>query len=82
MESVQLLPSFEVSIQFVQMWQRITQEQLPSLPANANCVSLTTVGGKQTFHHICTDVDTTPLPRHENMCLPLHCAGNSWTEYK
>uniref|UniRef100_A0A914HFY8 Dopey N-terminal domain-containing protein n=1 Tax=Globodera rostochiensis TaxID=31243 RepID=A0A914HFY8_GLORO len=57
-----------VSIQFVQMRKRVTREQLSSMPAEANCVALTTVSGKQTFHHVCTDVEQR---RH----------GNAWNNY-
>uniref|UniRef100_A0A1I8BMX9 Dopey_N domain-containing protein n=1 Tax=Meloidogyne hapla TaxID=6305 RepID=A0A1I8BMX9_MELHA len=46
-----------VSIQFVEMSQRITQEQIPILPPEVNCVSLTTISGRHVFHHVCKDVD-------------------------
>lgn len=46
-----------VSIQFVQIQNRITREQLSSMPAEANAISLTTESEKQTFHHVCRDID-------------------------
>uniref|UniRef100_A0A915MA78 Dopey N-terminal domain-containing protein n=1 Tax=Meloidogyne javanica TaxID=6303 RepID=A0A915MA78_MELJA len=46
-----------VSIQFVEMSQRITQDQLSILPSEINCVSLTTISGRHVFHHVCKDVD-------------------------
>nr|CAD2168686.1 unnamed protein product [Meloidogyne enterolobii] len=46
-----------VSIQFVEMSQRVTQDQLSILPSEINCVSLTTISGRHVFHHVCKDVD-------------------------
>jgi len=47
----------KVSIQFVEMSQRVTQDQLSILPSEINCVSLTTISGRHVFHHVCKDVD-------------------------
>lgn len=49
--------SARVSIQFVQIQSRITREQLPSLLAEANVIALSTASGKQTFYHVCRDID-------------------------
>ncbi|KAL3101676.1 hypothetical protein niasHT_024809 [Heterodera trifolii] len=77
-----------VSIQFVQMQKRVTRDHLPSMPAEANCVALTTVSGKQTFHHVCTDVEQQR--RHcgsggvrEQMrnSVSSNKSGNSWYNY-
>uniref|UniRef100_A0A915CMX1 Dopey N-terminal domain-containing protein n=1 Tax=Ditylenchus dipsaci TaxID=166011 RepID=A0A915CMX1_9BILA len=46
-----------VSIQFVQIAARITRDQLPLMPAEANAISMTIESGKQTFHHVCRDID-------------------------
>jgi hypothetical protein len=58
------------------MCQRITNEQLASLPEGANCISLTTVSGKQTFHHVCKDIDS------QKQQSPAHRNENSWSDYR
>lgn len=52
-----------VAIQFVQVQSRITRDQVPQMPAEANAISLSTMrGGKQTFHHVCRDIETPLSP--------------------
>ncbi|CAK5085521.1 unnamed protein product [Meloidogyne enterolobii] len=63
-----------VSIQFVEMSQRITQDQLSILPSEINCVSLTTISGRHVFHHVCKDVDKQQPNTYIN-CDPFK---NSW----
>ncbi|KAI1728390.1 protein pad-1 [Ditylenchus destructor] len=74
-----------VSIQFVQVASRITHEQLPIMPSEANAVSLTTECGKQTFHHVCRDIDVqvnnsllNPVSPWNNFSY-IDCSSNvSW----
>ncbi|KAI6208422.1 Protein pad-1 [Aphelenchoides besseyi] len=49
--------SARVSMQAVQLEHRVTRDQVPSLPVDVNAVALQTVYSKQTFHHVCRDID-------------------------
>lgn len=49
--------SARVSIQHVQIESRTTRNDVPSLPDDVNAVSLTTSSDKQSFHHVCRDID-------------------------
>uniref|UniRef100_A0A1I7SHW5 Conserved secreted protein n=1 Tax=Bursaphelenchus xylophilus TaxID=6326 RepID=A0A1I7SHW5_BURXY len=67
--------SARVSVQFVQIENRITKYQIPSLPEAVNAVSLTTVSGKQTFHHVCRDIDA---PLDENRSCSATAPWNNF----
>uniref|UniRef100_A0AC34Q1M5 Telomere length regulation protein TEL2 homolog n=1 Tax=Panagrolaimus sp. JU765 TaxID=591449 RepID=A0AC34Q1M5_9BILA len=45
-----------VSIQYMQIQNRITNEQVKSMPKDINSLTLLTANGKQSFHHVCRDV--------------------------
>ena len=63
-----------VSIQYMTIQSRITNETIQSLPSDVNCLSLITANGRQAFHHVLHDATTaqdfTPLP-------PVDCTTNS-----
>ena len=75
-----LLPpaTARVSIQFVQVENRATSAQLPALPADVNAVALATINGRQTFHHVCRDIDA---PRRES-AEQRRSAAAPWNDFE
>jgi hypothetical protein len=55
-----------VSIQYLSIKYRLTNHDIPSMPSDANCITLSTPNDKQHFYHICPDVDA-----HANKILTI-----------
>ncbi|KAE9552234.1 hypothetical protein FO519_004543 [Halicephalobus sp. NKZ332] len=63
-----------VSIQYMQIQNRITKESVKSMPFDVNTLTLVSANGKQAFHHVCRDV-TTLMDNAPN--IPVNCASNA-----
>lgn len=65
-----------VSIQHMQVEGRTTRSDVLSLPEDANSIALSTLSGKQHFHHVCRDIDV-PLSQEKRVLNP----AAPWNEF-